>query len=43
MTGRRLAHLPLPHSRLCNLSSITSFVFDDDRLVRWAYTEPWGL
>jgi broad specificity phosphatase PhoE len=43
MTGRRLAHLPLPHSRLCNLSSITSFVFDDDRLVRWVYTEPWGL
>ncbi|WP_170847343.1 histidine phosphatase family protein [Mycolicibacterium fluoranthenivorans] len=43
MTGRKLAHLPLPHSRLCNLSSITSFVFDDDRLVRWAYTEPWGL
>lgn len=43
VTGRKLAHLPLPHSRLCNLSSITSFVFDDDRLIRWAYTEPWGL
>ncbi|MGU3498102.1 histidine phosphatase family protein [Mycobacterium sp. C31M] len=43
MTGRRLAHLPLPHSRLCNLSSITSFTFDDDRLIRWGYTEPWGI
>lgn len=43
MTGRKLAHLPLPNSRLCNLSSITSFVFDGDQLVRWAYTEPWGL
>ncbi|MGW0161950.1 histidine phosphatase family protein [Mycobacterium sp. NPDC003323] len=43
MTGRTLAHLPLPHSRLCNLSSITSFTFDDDRLIRWSYTEPWGI
>lgn len=43
MTGRKLAHLPLPHSRLCNLASITSFTFDGDRLVRWGYTEPWGL
>jgi broad specificity phosphatase PhoE len=43
MTGRKLAHLPLPHSRLCNLSSITSFTFDDDRLVRWGYSEPWGI
>ncbi|CDQ43321.1 phosphoglycerate mutase [Mycolicibacterium neoaurum] len=43
MTGRSLAHLPLPHSRLCNLSSITSFTFDDDRLIRWSYTEPWGI
>ncbi|MDV3125541.1 histidine phosphatase family protein [Mycobacterium sp. 21AC1] len=43
MTGRKLAHLPLPHSRLCNLSSITSFTFDDDRMIRWGYTEPWGI
>ncbi|KRD05484.1 hypothetical protein ASE48_14860 [Mycobacterium sp. Root265] len=43
MTGRKLPHLPLPHSRLCNLASITSFTFDDDRLVRWGYTEPWGI
>ncbi|NKZ13905.1 histidine phosphatase family protein [Mycolicibacterium septicum DSM 44393] len=43
MTGRKLAHLPLPHSRLCNLSSITSFSFDDDKLIRWGYTEPWGI
>ena len=43
MTGRRLAHLPLPHSRLCNLSSLMSFTFDDDRLVRWGYSEPWGI
>lgn len=43
MTGRKLAHLPLPHSRLCNLSSLTSFTFDGDRLVRWGYSEPWGI
>lgn len=43
MTGRKLPHLPLPHSRLCNLASITSFTFDDDRLIRWGYTEPWGI
>lgn len=43
MTGRTLAHLPLPHSRLCNLASITSFTFDDDHLIRWGYTEPWGI
>lgn len=43
MTGRKLAHLPLPHSRLCNLASLTSFTFDDNRLVRWGYTEPWGV
>nr|WP_036461086.1 histidine phosphatase family protein [Mycobacterium sp. 141] len=42
MTGRKLAHLPLPHSRLCNLASLTSFTFDGSRLVRWGYTEPWG-
>ncbi|GAA2532551.1 histidine phosphatase family protein [Mycolicibacterium diernhoferi] len=43
MTGRKLPHLPLPNSRLCNLASITSFTFDDDRLIRWGYTEPWGI
>ncbi|GAS88555.1 phosphoglycerate mutase [Mycolicibacterium brisbanense] len=43
MTGRKLAHLPLPHSRLCNLASLTSFTFDGDRLVRWGYSEPWGI
>nr|WP_026256708.1 histidine phosphatase family protein [Mycobacterium sp. 155] len=43
MTGRKLAHLPLPHSRLCNLGSLTSFTFDGNRLVRWGYTEPWGV
>lgn len=43
MTGRKLPHLPLPHSRLCNLASITSFTFAGDELVRWGYTEPWGL
>lgn len=43
MTGRKLPHLPLPHSRLCNLASLTSFTFDDNRLVRWGYTEPWGI
>ncbi|MGV0740856.1 histidine phosphatase family protein [Mycolicibacterium sp. XJ870] len=43
MIGRKLAHLPLPHSRLCNLASVTSFTFDDDRLIRWGYSEPWGI
>ena len=43
MTGRKLHHLPLANSRLCNLASITSFTFEGDTLVRWGYTEPWGL
>jgi hypothetical protein len=43
MTDRHLHHLPLPHSRLCNLASLTSFTFTDDKLVRWGYSEPWGL
>lgn len=43
MTGRRLAHLPTPHSRLCNLASLTSFTFSGDTLIRWGYSEPWGL
>jgi broad specificity phosphatase PhoE len=43
MTDRSLPHLPLPHSRLCNLASITSFTFDGETMIRWGYTEPWGL
>lgn len=29
-----------PRTRQCNLASLTSFVFDDDRLIEIAYTEP---
>jgi broad specificity phosphatase PhoE len=43
MTDRHLHHLPLPHSRLCNLASLTSFTFTGDKLIRWGYSEPWGL
>ncbi len=43
MTDRSLPHLPLPHSRLCNLASITSFTFEGETMIRWGYTEPWGL
>jgi broad specificity phosphatase PhoE len=43
MTERSLPHLPLPHSRLCNLASITSFTFEGETMIRWGYTEPWGL
>lgn len=43
MTDRKLAHLPLPHSRLCNVGSITSFTFVGEELVRWGYSEPWRL
>jgi broad specificity phosphatase PhoE len=43
MTDRHLHHLPLPHSRLCNLASFTSFTFTGDVLTRWSYSEPWGL
>ena len=42
MTRRKLPHLPLPHSRLCNLASVTSFTFDGDRLVRWGYSRALG-
>jgi hypothetical protein len=28
---------------LCNLASVTSFTFDGDRMIRWGYTEPWGI
>jgi broad specificity phosphatase PhoE len=38
MNGNRLAHLPT--RRMCNLASLTSFAFDDDRLVGWGYAEP---
>ena len=38
MNGDRLAHLPT--RRMCNLASLTSFAFDDDRLVGWGYAEP---
>lgn len=40
MTGDRLAHFPT--RRQCNLASVTTFAFDDDRLVGWGYTEPAG-
>lgn len=40
MTGGRLAHFPT--RRQCNLASLTTFAFDDDRLVGWGYTEPAG-
>jgi broad specificity phosphatase PhoE len=43
MTDRQLHHLPLAHSRLCNLASFTSFTFTGDVLTRWSYSEPWGL
>jgi broad specificity phosphatase PhoE len=43
MTDRSLPHLPLPHSRLCNLASVTSFTFTGDTMTRWGYSEPWGL
>lgn len=42
MTGKRLAHLPTPGARMCNLASLTSFEFDGDRLVGWGYAEPAG-
>ena len=42
MTGRKLAHLPFVHSRLCGLGSVTSLTFVGDELVRWGYSEPWG-
>ena len=43
VTGCEFAHLPLKYNRLCNLSSITSFTFVEDKLIRWGYTEPWGI
>ncbi|EHI12263.1 histidine phosphatase family protein [Mycolicibacterium thermoresistibile] len=38
MEGRRLWHDP--RKRECNLASLTSFVFDGDRLVEVKYCEP---
>jgi len=38
--GRRLWHRP--DRRQCGLASLTSLVFDDDRLVRVDYSEPAG-
>jgi len=38
--GRRLWHRP--DRRQCGLASLTSMVFDDDRLVRVDYSEPAG-
>ncbi|GHJ50596.1 hypothetical protein Cs7R123_79380 [Catellatospora sp. TT07R-123] len=38
LEGRRLWHDP--RRRQCGLASLTSFVFDDDRLVQITYTEP---
>ncbi|BBZ65715.1 phosphoglycerate mutase [Mycolicibacterium insubricum] len=40
LTGSRLAHFPT--RRMCNLASLTSFYYDDDRLVGWGYAEPAG-
>ena len=36
--NRRFVHDP--RKRQCNLASLTSFTFDDDRLVAVSYTEP---
>lgn len=36
--GRRFVHDP--RKRQCNLASVTSLTFDDDRLVSIVYTEP---
>ena len=41
MTEPASAPSSLPHSRLCNLASLTSFTFTDDKLTRWGYSEPW--
>ena len=40
LTGKRLWHDP--RRRQCGLASLTSFVFDGDRLVDVAYSEPAG-
>ncbi|MBP2476023.1 broad specificity phosphatase PhoE [Crossiella equi] len=40
LEGRRMWHDP--RRRQCSLASLTSLVFEDERLVRIAYTEPVG-
>jgi broad specificity phosphatase PhoE len=37
MTDKNLHHFPT--HRMCNLASLTSFYFHDDRLVGWGYAE----
>jgi broad specificity phosphatase PhoE len=37
MTDKTLHHFPT--RRMCNLASLTSFYFHDDRLVGWGYAE----
>jgi broad specificity phosphatase PhoE len=37
MTDKNLHHFPT--HRMCNLASVTSFYFHDDRLVGWGYAE----
>lgn len=41
LEGRRLWHDP--RRRKCSLASMTSLVFDNERLVKIVYTEPAGL
>lgn len=36
--GKRLPHNPM--TRKCELASVTSLVFEGDKLVRWFYNEP---
>jgi broad specificity phosphatase PhoE len=38
MQGKRLPHDP--RRRQCNLASLTTLTFDDDRLVDVSYSEP---
>ncbi len=40
LEGRRMWHDP--RRRECSLASLTSLVFEDERLVRLVYTEPAG-
>lgn len=40
LAGNRLAHSPT--NRNCSLASITTLVFEDEKLVDWAYVEPAG-
>lgn len=38
MNGKWLPHDP--RRRMCNLASLNTFVFEDDRLVDWQYLDP---